>query len=534
MLRSKKALISVSNKAGIVDFAGALIAMDWDITASPGTAKVLREAGYPVTDMEEITNVPAILGHRVFSEHIKIAGALVAKPSELHDRDRIKYNIPWFDLLCVDLYPLSDAIAKGRSEQEIIDLTDIGGITLIRNAVKGRRIVITDPNDRVFVIEQLKKNGDVTEEVRRELCAKAELLCAKYCLESARYISQNQIDGFTGTVSIEMCYGENPYQSNAAFYSWDLDDPLSISNFKQLAGRKPSYVNLTSLDGILEVLCRVFAVFAENYRGKVPYIAIGAKHGLPIGASVDWDSPKKALEKMLWGDPKAIWGGEVITNFSISEELAALLLSDVRRDKLFGAGSWMLNLIVAPDFDSKSIDILGGWEKRRIFCNPSLYNPKMVGDFVYRIIRGGFIKQSTPNYILKVDDMDWVGEPLTGTEFDTLLFAWAIAWSMHSNGIALAHDRQLLACDGQPSTVGAIKGAIGKAQEAGHGSAKAIFAANAFLPFTDSVELLANHHCIGGVLPKGGKSERSVRDLFACRSMRVAFIPEVYRGFSRH
>jgi phosphoribosylaminoimidazolecarboxamide formyltransferase/IMP cyclohydrolase len=534
MLRSKKALISVSDKAGIADFAGELIAMEWDITASPGTAKVLREAGHTVADIQEITGIPAILGHRVFSEHIKIAGALVAEPSESHDSDRVKYDISWFDLLCVDLYPLSDAIARGKTERDVIDSTDIGGITLIRNAVKGRRIVIADPIDRPFVIEQLRKNGDVTEEVRRELCAKAELLCAKYCLESAKYIGRKEIDGFIGTRSIDLCYGENPYQSDAGFFDCDSDDELSIVEFKQLTGDKPSYVNITSLDAIVKILLRLSAAFSTHYQGKVPYIAIGAKHGSPVGASIDWDAQENALHKMLWGDPKVIWGGEVITNFAVSAEVAGILLSDVRRRRIGGTDAWMLDLIAAPDFDHKGIEILRSRGKRRVFCNPLLSRLKPSGGFVYRNVLGGFVKQPVPDYVLKEDDMDWVGEPLFDVEFDTLLLSWGIAWSMHMNGIALARDRQLLGCDGQPSSVGAVKTAINKAREGGHSIAKAVFAANAFLPFSDSAELLADSECIGGLLPKGGEKEGSIRDLFAGRGMRVAFTPQTYRGFSRH
>jgi phosphoribosylaminoimidazolecarboxamide formyltransferase/IMP cyclohydrolase len=533
MLRSKNALISVSNKTGIADFAGELIAMGWDITASPGTARVLREAGHPVTEMEEITHIPAVLSHRVFSEHIKIAGALVAESSEAHDRDRERFDIPWFDLLCIDLYPLSDTIAKGRAEKDVIDSTDIGGITLIRNAVKGRRIVIADPVDRTLVIDYLKKHGDVHEDVRRELCAKAELICARYCLESSRYISRNQIDGFMGTRCIDLRYGENPYQSDAAFFDCGSGDGLSISDFTQITGDKPSYVNVTSLDEIVGILLRLFAAFSTHYLGKVPYIAIGAKHGSPVGASIDWDGEEDALQKMLWGDPKVIWGGEVITNFPISKEMAGILLSDARRKEIYGTGSWMFDLIVAPDFDNESIEILESRGKRRIFCNPLLSALKPSAGFVYRHLRGGFVRQPVPDYVPKEDDVDWVGEPLAGAEFDTLLLSWAIAWSMHMNGIALARDRQLLGCDGQPSSVGAVQTAMSKAKEAGHTIAKAVFAANAFLPFSDSAELLADK-CVGGVLPKGGKNERIVKEVFADRGMRVAFIPEVYRGFSRH
>lgn len=534
MLRSKKALVSVYDKAAIADFAGDLIAMGWDITASPGTAKVLREAGLAVTDMEEVTQIPALLDHRVFSEHIKIAGALVAEPNETHDRDRERFDIPWFDLLCIDLYPLSSAIANGKAEKDVIDSTDVGGITLIRNAVKGRRIVITDPADRSLVVDHLTKRGDVPEDLRRELCAKAEFRCARYCLESARYISRDQIDGFMGTRCINLRYGENPYQSDAAFFDSGSDGGLSVSDFTQLAGDKPSYVNITSLNEVVGILSRLSLAFSTHYRGRLPYIAIGAKHGSPVGAGIDWDAEEDALQKMLWGDPKVIWGGEVITNFPISKRTSEILLLDARREEIYGSGSWMFDLIVAPDLDKESIEILGTRGKRRIFCNRLLSALKPAVGFVYRHVRGGFVRQPVPDYVLKEDDINWVGEPLTGAEFDTLLLSWGIAWSLHMNGIALARDRQLLGCDGQPSTVGAVQAALSKAKEAGHSISKAIFAANAFFPFPDSGELLADNDCMGGVLPAGGEKEGSIRKLFADRGMRVAFIPREYRGFAKH
>ncbi|MGD9022617.1 MAG: hypothetical protein PVJ62_02440, partial [Deltaproteobacteria bacterium] len=256
--------------------------------------------------------------------------------------------------------------------------------------------------------------------------------------------------------------------------------------------------------------------------------------GLAVGASVDWDSPRGALEKMLWGDPKVIWGGEVITNFSIFKELAEQLLSDPRRKERYGTESWMLDLIVAPAFDADSIEILGKRGKRRIFHNAVLSSIGPLMGFVYRHVRGGFLKQPSPDYVLKKNDMNWVGAPLTGAAFDTLLLSWAIAWSTHMNGIAVARDCQLLGCDGQPSSVGAVQTVIHKAAQAGHDLADAVFAANAFLPFSDSAELLAESGCTGGLLPEGGEREESIRRLFADRGMRVAFIPRMYRGFARH
>jgi phosphoribosylaminoimidazolecarboxamide formyltransferase/IMP cyclohydrolase len=533
MIRTKHALISVASKEGIVEFARSLIEMSWHITASPGTARKLTEAGLPVTDMVDITQIPAILDHRVFSEHIKIAGALVAEASESHDEDRAAFDIPWYDLLVVDLYPLSAAIAEGKNEQDVIEATDIGGVTLIRNAVKGRRIVVTDPQDRGAVAEQLRAQGDIPVEERRSLWAKAELYCARYCLESARYISQGDVDGLLGERRLTLRYGENPYQSDAAFFACDEDDPLSIARFELLSG-SPGYVNTTSLDALTTILARLSSAYAANFEGKTLYIAIGAKHGIPVGAAVDWDSPETALKKMFWGDPKVIWGGEVIVNFPISGNWVDLLIADPRREELYGSAAWMLDLVAAPAYDADSLERLSARKRRCVFANPALEAPALSAPYAYRNLQGGFIRQNTPAYALDKADISWTGEPLASTALDTLILVWGIAWSIHANGIALARDRQLLACDGQSSSIGAVQTTLLKAKEAGHHLEDALFAANAFLPFTDSAELLAAEGCVGGIVPTGGKNEGDVMDTFTGQGMSIARLPAQYRGFARH
>lgn len=533
MLRSKAALISVARKTGIDTFARQLVSLGWSIVASPGTAKVLRQNNIPVVSLEELTGIPPILGHRVFSEHIKVAGALVAEATEQHDRDRSLYDIPWFDLVCVDLYPLSATIAQTDSEQQVIESTDIGGVTIIRNAVKGRRVVITDPIDRQPIIEWLERAGDVPERVRRELWSKAEALCAEYCLQSARYISGNAVDGFTAVRSGELRYGENPYQSEAAYYK-AVEEPLALHHFDRISGASPSFVNMTSLSSLIDILSRLNLVFKKNCGGRVPYIAVGTKHGISVGAAVDWESGETALRKMLWSSPKTIWGGEVITNFTLSQTDARVLLSDEKRQQLFGSANWMLDFIAAPGCEEGARELLGRKEKRRVFVNPALKDPDFPLGYAYRYVRGGFLRQPAASYVPEVSQLEWTGEPLTGADLDTLFLAWAIAWSTHMNGIAIAGEHQLFACDGQPSSVEAALSCVMKMRDAGHNTDKNVFAANAFLPFIDAAEIVADNGAFAGILPKGGIREKEIRQFFAERKITLAFVPEQFRGFAHH
>ena len=350
MIRTRSALISVSRKTGIESLAKDLVDLGWSLMGSSGTARHLSERGVPTESLDALTGIPPILGHRVFSEHIAIAGALVAEATGEHDREREAHAIPWFDLVCVDLYPLHEVIASGPPEREVLDSTDIGGITLIRNAVKGRRIVLVDAADRPAVIERLREQGDLPEEMRRRLWAKAELACARYILESARYISGGAVDGRGGVRTIDLRYGENPYQADAAYFSCEDDDPLALDLFHGHGAAIPGFVNLTSLDSLVDVVNRLNGAFARLHQGRVPRLAVGSKHGHVIGGCADWESAERAASGMLWSAPKAIWGGEVVVNFPVTEEVARTLISDPDRACREGSASWMLDLVAAPSF----------------------------------------------------------------------------------------------------------------------------------------------------------------------------------------
>lgn len=188
------ALISVFNKDGIVPFAQTLIGLGWTIISSGGTAKVLSEAGLAVTDVAEISGLPAVLGHRVVTLTPQIHGGLLATEDQREELEKLDW--PWIDLCCVDFYPLRAAIADPNStEESVIEKTDIGGPTMVRSAAKGRRIVVVDHADRARVLAWIKAGQPHASQFKRELGAKAEGIVADYCLQAARYHSKGEIEG---------------------------------------------------------------------------------------------------------------------------------------------------------------------------------------------------------------------------------------------------------------------------------------------------------------------------------------------------
>jgi len=244
-MREKRALISVYNKSGIADFAKELIGMGWTILASGGTAAVLKQSGVEVQDVCELVGGGAILGHRVVTLSREIHAGLLAQYNDSDLTEMEKLGLSIIDLVCVDLYPLQEAVTDPQSTQEsVIEKTDIGGPAIIRSAAKGRRIVICKVNQRQKVLDWLKQGELNKDDFMTELVAEAELLVSHYCLTSAQYHSHNKCNGIIGE-QVSVCkYGENGYQIPANVYSTNNDDPLSLDKFKLRSGTPPSYIQI--------------------------------------------------------------------------------------------------------------------------------------------------------------------------------------------------------------------------------------------------------------------------------------------------
>ena len=583
---AKVALISVFDKTGITDFAKALIEMGWHILSSGGTAKTLSAAGLKVIDVAELVGGAAILGHRVVTLSREIHAGLLARRIDTDIKEMEELGLPFIDMVCGDFYPLSEAIAKpDASIESVIELTDIGGPTMVRSAAKGGRIVICDPADRQWVIDELKTNGNkLKPESIQKLRAKAEGVVARYCLESARFHSQEIVDGQIGVKAQDLAYGENSCQNPATLFTLDNDDPLALDKFKVEVG-KPSYIAMADCNGILNILCVLTEAFRRNFDG-VPYIVIAGKHGNPCGAAFDWQDPSVAILKALKGDKVAIMGGEVITNFPIDDALGRALHKPPEGLNI-GRERWGLDLIVAPSFSNATCELMKA-KKRRLLSNPALLSPKLPPDkWQYRPVRGGFLRQATYPFVLTRDGCAYkVGPDMDQEHFGNLLIAWAICWNASSNTVALANENQLIALGcGQQDRIACVRLCLERAARAGHVTKGSLFASDAFFPFAisqepkdldiaciiardefktalelidlgkskqalsrlaglalliaskdirEGTELLIDAGCIGGVVTADGQLFEEVKKLFEETGLSVLFVAPENRGFAKH
>ncbi|OGI67977.1 hypothetical protein A2738_03980 [Candidatus Nomurabacteria bacterium RIFCSPHIGHO2_01_FULL_42_15] len=576
----KTALISVYNKESITDFAKSLVDLGWKIISSGGTAKYLKDAGISVTDVAEITGMPPILDHRVVTLHPKIHGGLLALDKPEHLAELEKYGIPFIDLVCVDLYPLEEEIKnKNATRESVIEKTDIGGPTMLRSAAKGGRIVVCDPMDREKVIEWLKNGepkGKQQEEFLNNLASKVEITISRYCLLSAKYHSQKGYRGFLGEKKEECAYGENAYQKPAFFYK-NLnvkEEPLALHNWKLLAGNSMSYNNFCDLDRMMQTMTHIGAGFEKNF-AKVPDIAIGAKHGNACGvglcfaeagfghAKAGVDSKIEAVDKMLMGDLRAIFGGSVMLNFKVDEKIAEELIHKFSPDIKEGKQRRLLDIVAAPEFTPEAIDILARKKgKCRILVNPAIEKAGMSSLDVtsrFRYVRGGFLTQ--PNYTF-VPDL--TSNPLLKGEEEIrdIVLAWAVGCTSNSNTITLVKDGRLVGNGvGQQDRVGAAKLAIFRADDAAKFSADqqknspaseslagtfreenfsadlsgAVAYSDSFFPFPDAVEVLINRGIKTIFSTSGSVNDEKIIELCKQKSVNLIMLPDTEaRGFYQH
>ena len=520
-MKKRNALISVYHKDGITQFAKELIDLGFTIYASGGTAKHLKEANVEAIDVAVLVGGSAILGHRVVTLSRQIHAGLLSRDTEVDMKELSSLNIPHLDLVCVDLYPLEAEISKEDSTKDsVVSQTDIGGPCMIRSGVKGNRIVICDPKDRSTVIDWLK-NGEQDISFREYLGAKGEFVVSKYCMTSANYLSNGNYEGIFGEKIATCRYGENAYQTPAGLFSSHSNDPLSLENFKVLEGTPPSYNNYCDIDRMLQTITHIAATFSIN-KGSVPLIAIGAKHGNACGSAIG-NSKAEVIKKMMAGDPLSIFGGLIMTNFSINEEEAEALSGK------------MLDGIIAPDFSKEAIDKLRRkGDKCRFIKNTSLgsLDEKSIDAAPrFRYVRGGFLKQ--PNYTfitdLKTADLQKFGTPSEQTKEDMLL-AGAIGSVSNSNTITLVKNGI-----GQQDRVGAAKLAIERAIRSGHDICGAAAYSDSFFPFPDGPQVLIEAGVSAILTTSGSVRDKETISLCEEKNIVLYMIPDsLGRGFFGH
>ena len=578
--KSRVALFSVFDKEKIKteDFVRPLQEMGWKIIGSKGTVEYLAKFSIQAQNIADFVGGDPILEHRVVTLSREIHAGLLAKEiqSQLEELERL--GIQKIDLVFAEFYPLEETIKKGGTFEQVIESTGIGGPAMSRSGAKGNRIVICDPADQLMVINWLKAGEPDREEFINNLAAKAEMVVAKYCLLSANFRSKGRYAGFILELARQLAYAENKDQDPAYLLSTQSDDPLAMDKFEIKSGN-PSYISMADASTLIEILALLHQAMVLEY-GKAPYIVVAGKHGNPCGAAISFETPQSAILKALLGDPVAVMGGEVVTNFPITDELGQLLFevqpelkSQVDRD------NWGLDIILAPEFSEGSIALLGKRERRRLLSNPAMVNPQLSpAEWMCREVRGGFLKQKAPKFILTRDNIqEWVGQSLNDKEFASLLVAWAVCWRAASNTVAFAKDGMLigLGC-GQQDRIACVRLCLEKARKAGHDTNGAVFASDGFFPYAKSdpadlsdleviyttlqaalkmsdlklvdevfaqirardkregTQLLADAGCIGGVVPADGKNLEEVKKFFLEHGLRVAFVAPEHRGFSKH
>jgi phosphoribosylaminoimidazolecarboxamide formyltransferase/IMP cyclohydrolase len=549
------ALLSVYDKTGITDFALGLSQLGWTIYASGGTAKALQEAGIEVIDVAEMVGGKAILGHRVVTLSREISAGLLADKKDSDDMAEMqKLGLPIIDLVCVDMYPLEEAINEASvTKDEVISKTDIGGPTMLRSAAKGKRIVVPHAELRQPVLNWLK-NGRPDEDLFLDkLAARAEYEVARYVSISADYLNQTDIGGLLAKKMYGTKYGENPQQASAAFYADNrLDiDPLGLDQFEHIQGMEKSFINMTDMDRLLQTLTHIAAGYERNFK-SVPFMAVGVKHGNACGAAIS-DNLVDAIQKMLLGDTRAIFGGVVMLNSDIDESVAETLMHyAVEGDK-----PRLLDGVVGSSVTPEALELLSR-NKLRVVVNPALKNLTEISlDNTSRLrpVRGGFLMQPNYNFVLDFKDpsMQIHGE-INDQQKRDLVLAWAIGCTSNSNTISIAVNGQLIGNGvGQQDRVGAAQLAITRTSNVfpefnqeddkyilkvkidKNKLAGAVAYSDSFFPFPDGPELLAKVGIKCILSSSGSIGDKSVISTLEANKVTVALIPDRQaRGFYMH
>ncbi len=563
----RTALLSVYHKDGLVEFARELVDLGWSLLSSGGTYRHLTAAGIPITSVEEyrtealkkrfeaaddkqdrptlglyqiewaakVAGQAEMLDHRVATLHAEVHGGLLASLEMADELEALGMNR--IDLVCVDLYPLEDEIEKeGSTRESVIKQTDIGGPTMIRSGAKGRRYVVCDPADRIRVIDHLKANEPDSEEFVRQLVAKAEFTISNYCLVSAKYHGPEEYDGILGTKVRDCAYGENAWQSPAAHYSVGSEDPLALEKFTLLHGTPPSYNNMCDIDRLLQTITHMAAGIDVNNR-NVFALAVGAKHGNPCGAAIGL--PIEAIKRMVEGDTRAIFGGLVITNFALDEELAEVLLTHAHTD----SPRRLLDGVICPSITRPALDMLKRkGDKCRFLVNRALGDLGLASlDQArrFRYVRGGFLVQPNYTYVLDLqsDDIEKIDE-LTWEQETDMVLAWAVGSTSNSNTITIVkHGRLLANAVGQQDRVGAVELSGMRAKNAGHladirGS---VAYSDSFFTFPDAPQALYDAGVAAVLTSSGSIRDADTKKVFAGTGVALRLIPDrMGRGFFGH
>lgn len=493
----KRALVSVSDKTGIVDFCRELSNLGVEIISTGGTSSLLSKEGIPVIGISDVTGFPEIMDGRVKTLHPAVhSGLLAVRDNEEHQKQMKDLGLDYIDLVVVNLYPFQETIAKPDvSYEDAIENIDIGGPTMLRSAAKNHAFVsvVVDANDYSQVLAEVREQGDTTLETRKQLAAKVFRHTASYDALISDYLSNVNGDPLPERYTVtyekiqDLRYGENPHQQ-AAFYRKPLAPQGTLTTAEQLHGKELSYNNINDANAALQIVKE----FEEP-------AVVAVKHMNPCGVGTG-ESIYQAYMKAYSADPTSIFGGIVAANRIIDADTAAKL------SKIF------LEIVLAPDFTEEALEILTKKKNIRLLRMGELSSAKeRTSQFVVTSIDGGMVVQQSDVHSVDADDLQVVTDRAPSEEeLKQLLFGWKVVKHVKSNAIVLASDNMTVGVGaGQMNRVGAAKIALEQAADKAKG---AVLASDAFFPMGDTVELAAKHGITAIIQPGGSiKDEESIK-----------------------
>lgn len=514
--RVTRALLSVSDKSGLIEFARALSGIGIELVSTGGTAKAIAEAGLKVRDVSDLTGFPEMMDGRVKTLHPKVHGGLLAvRDNPTHKASMDEHAIGAIDLVVVNLYPFEATIAKNASYDETIENIDIGGPAMIRSAAKNHAYVtvVVDPNDYAQVLEAIRQQGGVPFEMRQRLAAKAYARTAAYDATIsnwfARSLDYNDIPyrAFGGQLAEVMRYGENPHQW-AAFYRNGEARP-GVATATQLQGKSLSYNNLNDTDAAFELI--------SEFDPAVPAVAI-IKHANPCGVAMG-TTLADAYRKAQRCDPVSAFGGIVALNQEIDEATAVEIV------KIF------TEVIVAPAASEAAQKIIATKKNLRLLVTGALADPNQAG-VTFKSLAGGMLVQSRDNG--RLDDVELkvvTKKAPSDAEMADLKLAWKVAKHVKSNAIIYVKDGATVGIGaGQMSRLDSSRVAhrksIDAAEAAGIEGALtqgSVVASDAFFPFPDGMLAAVDAGATALIQPGGSMNDQAVIDAADARGVAMVF-----------
>lgn len=508
----KRALLSVSDKTDIIEFALGLVKNDYEIISTGGTKSVLEDNNIPTISIEEVTGFPEILNGRVKTLHPLVHGGLLALRNNDNHINEVKENkIKYIDLVCVNLYPFKETITNPDTTfDQAIEQIDIGGPSMIRSAAKNYQYVtvVTNKSDYKRVLSEITEYGDTKLELKKELSAKAFRLTAAYDSYISNYLTNacnvKNPESLTMTYefSQELRYGENPHQQ-ASFYKAS-DSPYSLLNAVVLNGKPLSYNNIQDANSAINILKEF----------SIPTV-VALKHMNPCGVG-SASNIIDAFNLAYGSDTVSIFGGIVSLNREVTEELA------IKLNKIY------LEIVIAPSFTDEALIILSKKKNLRVLKLDTTSDN--TDQFQQVTVNGGLLVQETDNYLVPIEELKVVTntEP-TKDDLDELFFAWKVVKHVKSNAIVVSKGMSTIGIGaGQMNRVGAAKIALESARSNGYID-KLTLSSDAFLPFDDVVKL-AHEYGVNKIIQPGGsiKDKDSIK---ACNELGIIMVFTNHRHF---